>query len=214
MAREKIPEKIREIWKHPSCGDHNFESVHLQSMSKEQSDTRQSRVESSVDVPDASYSYVSNATFGNLSKDVGRRGWVSQKHVEEKEKRAISSSADAGSIRYHVLLIPTRRKSTPQCQDVQCIPHDGSIISNESSIYQMESGNVRHQERSYSKIGPTKFLRACALPSPLGTSSQRFHREIPIFHSRHFCQEGCRTPFSKKIFQAHVPTCSKNMRPN
>jgi hypothetical protein len=43
-------------------------------MSKEQSGKRPSRVESSIDVPDASHSYVSNATFGNLPKNVPEDG--------------------------------------------------------------------------------------------------------------------------------------------
>jgi hypothetical protein len=46
-----------------------IESVHPQSMSKEQSGARQSRIKSSGgDVPDASHSHASNAAFGSKKK--------------------------------------------------------------------------------------------------------------------------------------------------
>jgi hypothetical protein len=55
-------------------------------MSKEESGTRQSRVESSGDAPDASHSYVSNATFGNLSKDVAEDG--SRRNMSKERRGA------------------------------------------------------------------------------------------------------------------------------
>jgi hypothetical protein len=67
-------------------------------MSKEQSGTRPSRVESSIDVPDASHSYASNATFGNLAKDVAENG--SRRNMP-KEK----SGACTGRSRLMIFLV-------------------------------------------------------------------------------------------------------------
>jgi hypothetical protein len=76
-------------------------------MSKEQSGTRQSRVKSRVDVPDASHSYVSNATFGNLFKDVavdGSRRNMSKKNSGTRLSRVLMRMLVASLCMYAVVI--------------------------------------------------------------------------------------------------------------